>query len=166
MAHFAKLSDENIVLSIEVVADTDTQNSEGVETESVGVQFLNALHGWPHWKQTSYNTFAGKHYNGKVLSDDQTKAFRKNFATVGYKYDSTKDAFIPPQPYSSHTLNETTCQWDPPISPPTNFFYEGDTDPLNSQWDESNLRWICPKPSDPSVTYVWNPSTSLWEILS
>ena len=80
------------------------------------------------WKQTSYNTFAGKHWKNNLKnteeSDDQSKAFRKNYAGKGDTYDYERDAFYPPKPFESWTLDETTCQWFPPIS------YPGSSDDL------------------------------------
>ena len=73
------------------------------------------------WIQTSYNTRGGVHYepDSNTPSSDQSKALRKNHAGIGYTYDEIKDAFIPPQQFSSWTLNNTTCLWEPPISKPT-----------------------------------------------
>ena len=83
------------------------------------------------WIQTSYNTRGGVHYepNSNTPSSDQSKALRKNHAGIGYTYDETKDAFIPPQQFSSWTLNNTTCLWEPPISKPS--------DGKTYRWDES-----------------------------
>lgn len=79
------------------------------------------------WIQTSYNTYGGQHKNGGT-------PLRKNYAGVGYTYDHTKDAFIPPKPFASWTLNEETCLWDAPTSMPTDGkFYE---------WDETTTSWI------------------------
>jgi hypothetical protein len=84
-------------------------------------EFINNLPDSANWIQTSYNTRGGIHYdtNTGQPSSDQSKALRKNYAGLGYRYDSTKDAFIPEKPYPSWTLNETTCQWEPPIARPT-----------------------------------------------
>ena len=86
------------------------------------------------WIQTSYNTRGGVHYepDSNTPSSDQSKALRKNHAGIGYTYDETKDAFIPPQQFSSWTLNNTTCLWEPPISKPT--------DGADYKWDESAYR--------------------------
>lgn len=79
------------------------------------------------WIQTSYNTYGGQHRNGGT-------PLRKNYAGIGFTYDRTKDAFIPPKPFASWTLNEETCLWDAPTSMPTDGkFYE---------WDESTTSWI------------------------
>jgi hypothetical protein len=78
------------------------------------------------WIQTSYNTYGGQHKNGGT-------PLRKNYAGIGFTYDRTKDAFIPPKPFASWTLNEDTCLWDAPTSMPTDGkFYE---------WDESTTSW-------------------------
>lgn len=117
MAHFAKLDSNNIVTKVLVVSNTVLLETDGTESELKGQQFLNSLFGSAKWVQTSYN--------GSI---------RKNYAGVGYKYDTTRDAFIPPQPYNSWVLNETTCQWEPPISYPT--------DGNMHSWDEANQQWI------------------------
>ena len=93
MAHFAKLGTGNIVERVAVVSN------DIATTEQAGVDFLNNLHGSRDvWKQTSYNTQGGVHTLGGT-------PFRKNYAGIGYTYDEAKDAFIPPQNYSSWTLN-------------------------------------------------------------
>lgn len=94
MAHFAKIGLNNIVTEVLVVANRETMDSNGVEHESIGVEFLKTLTGHATWVQTSYN--------GSI---------RKNYAGVGYTYDSTKDAFIPPKPEGNWVLNEDTCLW-------------------------------------------------------
>tara|TARA_Y100000401_G_scaffold24901_1_gene17240 strand:- start:1107 stop:1487 length:381 start_codon:yes stop_codon:yes gene_type:complete len=122
MAHFAKLDENNIVLEVIVVADSDAP------TEAKGQAFLqNIYKNTTTYKQTSYNTFAGEHKLGGT-------AFRKNFATIGYTYDETKDAFIPPKPYDSWTLNDDTCQWQAPVEYPT--------DGKHYMWKEEDKSWI------------------------
>jgi hypothetical protein len=116
MAYFAKLDSDNIVTEIRVVANGVLIKADGTESELKGKQFLNSLYGSATWKQTSYNG-----------------TFRKNYAGIGYKYDSTRDAFIPPKPFDSWTLNETTCQWEAPVSYPT--------DGKPYEWDEDNQTW-------------------------
>jgi len=101
MAHFAELDLNNVVLRVIVVANADTASAEGTEKEYIGQAFCERLLGGI-WRQTSYNG-----------------NFRKNYAGIGYAYDSGRDAFIPPQPYPSWTLNETTCQWNSPVPMPT-----------------------------------------------
>ena len=106
MAHFAKIGSGNIVETVEVLSN------DVATTEQAGVEFLQNFHNSRDvWKQTSYNTRGGVHILGGT-------PFRKNYAGVGWKYDQTRDAFIPPQPFASWTLNETTCLWDPPVVKP------------------------------------------------
>jgi hypothetical protein len=120
MAHFAKLDDNNVVLAVHVV-NNDVITVDGVESEQAGIDFLTGLHGHDKWKQASYN--------GTI---------RKNYAGIGFTYDEGRDAFIPPQPYTSWTLNETTCQWECPVPYPI-------VDPENPKryvWFEPNQQWI------------------------
>ena len=117
MAHFAKIGLNNIVTEVLVVANRETMDAQGNEQESIGAEFLKTLTGHETWIQTSYN--------GNI---------RKNFAGVGYTYDSQRDAFIAPQPYPSWTLNEETCQWISPVAMPT--------DDKIYRWDEPTMSWI------------------------
>ena len=138
MAHFAKLSEDNRVLSIEVVADADTTNDQNVEDEATGITFLTNVHGWPLWAKCSYNTRRGKHYDSEGNeSSDQSKAYRKNFPGIGYTWDPDKDMFYRPQPYPSWTLNETTGDWDSPVERPAHV-PEGN----GYYWDEATLNWV------------------------
>jgi hypothetical protein len=125
MAHFAKLGVGNIVERVAVVSN------DVATTEQAGVDFLNNLYNTRDvWKQTSYNTQGGVHMLGGT-------PFRKNYASKGYFYDQEKDAFIPPQPYPSWTLNESTCRWDSPVAYPNdeNFYRWNET---TKQWDLIN----------------------------
>ena len=108
MSHFAKLDENNVVVFVTV----GRQEDDGLEEE------LIARTG-DVYRQTSYNTRGGIHYTDGEPSADQTKAFRKNYAGIGYTYDETLDAFIPPQPFESWVLNEDTCLWDAPLPYPT-----------------------------------------------
>jgi hypothetical protein len=133
MAHYAKLSEENIVISCHAVNDADTMKN-GVEDEATGIAFLTKVHGWPHWKRYSYHMRDGYRINQDCsVSEDQSRAFRKNGAVVGGSYDPIRDAFIAPKPYNSWLLNETTCNWEAPITRP-----EGNND---YYWNESTLSW-------------------------
>jgi hypothetical protein len=92
------------------------------------------------YKQTSYNTRGGIHYTDGVPSEDQTKAFRKNYAGLGYTYDAGRDAFIPPKPYASWLLNEDTCLWDAPVPLPED---AGTGEPPKRYtWDEDTISWV------------------------
>ena len=85
-------------------------------------------------KRTSYNTRGGVHYTNNQPSQDQSKSFRKNYAGIGYYYDSIRDAFIPPKPFPSWTLNEQTCLWQSPVPYPS--------DGKMYTWNEDILNWI------------------------
>ena len=117
MAHFAKLDENNIVLEVHTVRNEELLQ-DGVESEIKGVQFLiDWSGGYTNWKQTSYN--------GKI---------RKNYAGIGFTYDFSRDAFIPPQPFASWVLNEETCLWDAPVAIPT--------DGQRYSWDEATTSWV------------------------
>ena len=119
MAHYAKVVD-GIVASV-IVADADFFDT-----------FIDDSPG--QWIQTSYNTRGGDHYDPETNTIDDGTPLRKNFAGVGYTYDADKDAFIPPQPYASWTLNDTTCLWEAPVAYPT--------DGGVYEWDESITNWV------------------------
>ena len=124
MSHFAKLDDNNIVTFVTV----GRQEDDGLEAE------LTARTG-DVYKQTSYNTRGGVHYNPETneASADQSKALRYNYAGVGYSYDPERDAFIPPKPFESWVLDEATCLWVAPIPMPE----DGET----YTWNESAVSW-------------------------
>ena len=115
MAHFAELID-GIVARVIVVSNADTA-SNGVEDGAIGAAFCHNLLGG-EWVQTSYNA-----------------NFRKNYAGIGYTYDTARDAFIAPQPYLSWVLDETTCRWGAPVPYPATGRWV---------WDEASLNWIEP----------------------
>ena len=158
MAHFAKLGINSKVIGVEVVADADCKNADNNEDEQVGIQFLENIHGWPLWKQTSYNTQANVHSLGGT-------PFRKNYAGIGYTYDEDRDAFIPPKPYASWVVNETTCIWEAPVAYPSVTTYGDPAKPYEISWDETNLRWICKDSEDPINNFRWDVSSSAWVAL-
>jgi len=121
MSHFAKV-DNNIVKNV-IVAELEFFDN-----------FIDTSPG--RWIQTSYNTRGGIHYDPETNepSADQSKALRKNYAQIGYTYDESKDAFIPPKPFPSWILNEETCLWNSPV----------------------------PYPADGQV-YIWNEENTVWE---
>lgn len=116
MAHFAELDENNVVTRVIVVANKDTSDASGVEHESIGIAFCQNLFDG-NWKQTSYNG-----------------NFRKNYAGIGYTYDASIDAFVPPQPYPSWVLNPNTAQWEPPVPYPN--------DGNMYSWDEATQSWV------------------------
>ena len=103
MAYFAKIGLNSEVTDVLAVHNNELLNSDGVEQEQLGINFLTTLTGHSSWVQTSYN------HN-----------IRKNYAGIGYTYDETRDAFIAPKPYNSWILNETTCLWEAPVAKPDN----------------------------------------------
>ena len=132
MAHFAKLGKGNIVENVVVVSN------DIATTEQAGMDFLNNLYGSRDvWKQTSYNTSGGEHKLGGT-------PLRKNYAGVGYTYDQSRDAFIPPKPFNSWILNETTCLWEAPVAYP---------ELTQEQMDNYNY-------------YAWNEETKQWDLIN
>ena len=132
MAHFARISDNNVVTNVIVVGNENITDENGEEREELGVMFLNKIYGMGHnWVQTSYNTSCGVHTKGGT-------PFRKNYAGVGMTYDEDRDAFIPPKPFDSWTLNEDTCQYDSPVAyPDDGKYYEWNED--TTSWDEVDM---------------------------
>jgi hypothetical protein len=116
MAYFSKIGLNNKVMEVLSINNNELLDADGIEQEVIGVDFLTKLTGWSIWKQTSYNS-----------------SFRKNFAGIGYTYDEERDAFIPPKPHESWTLNEDTCNWESPT----------------------------PYPDDGKI-YLWNEDTQTW----
>jgi hypothetical protein len=131
MASFAKLNNNNIVLKVESVVDDVLKDSNGIEQEQLGINFLKTLYNEPNaiWKQTSYNTHGGVH-------NKNSTPFRKNHAGIDYTYDETRNAFIPPKPYNSWILNEDTCNWDAPIPMPSDASID-----KRYTWNEENQNW-------------------------
>ena len=124
MAHFAKIRvSDNIVVHVSGVDNWNITDGNGDEQESIGIAYLEQVHGVDAnhiWRQTSYN--------GNM---------RKNYAGIGMTWDAGRDAFIPPKPYNSWVLNETTCRWEAPTPMPTdaaeNEYY---------RWDEPTTAWV------------------------
>lgn len=140
MAHYALLDENNIVTNVIVGPD------EGGDTNW---ELIYSFNYDCTVKRTSYNTREGKHWTRVesvdelqnvvveyVESDDQSKAFRKNFAGIGYTYDEARDAFIPLKEYDSWVFNEETCSWDPPTPLPD------DHETVDYLWDESSTSWV------------------------
>ena len=116
MAHFAEIDSSSVVQRVIVVANKDTADASGNESEAIGVAFCQNLLGG-NWKQTSYNGNIRKHYAG-----------------IGYTYDAAIDAFVPPQPYPSWVLNNATAEWVAPVPMPD--------DGAMYSWDEDTLSWV------------------------
>jgi len=120
MGHYAKI--ENGIVTQVIVAEKEIIDN-----------FFSVKE---HWIKTSYNTFEGIYYeNGtNTPSKDQSKSLRKNYAGIGFTYDSERDAFISPKPYNSWLLNEENCRWEAPIEYPT--------DGKMYSWSKEELNWI------------------------
>ena len=115
MAHFAELDANNVVLRVIVVGNKDTADAMGVEKEHIGAAFCERLLGG-RWVQTSYNA-----------------NIRKNYAGIGYTFNESIDAFVPPKPFPSWLLNETTAQWQTPVAMPS--------DGKMYSWNEATVSW-------------------------
>mgnify|MGYP003628163642 FL=1 len=144
MAHFAKISEDNEVLTVLTLNNVDMQNADGVEEETVGQQYLERHNNWPAnlWIQTSYNTSNGQHKEGGT-------PLRGNYAGIGMTYDQNNDIFIGSKTFASWVLNVAEARWQSPI---------GDAPALTSEQQSQNdaltHMWI----------YNWNESGQSWDI--
>jgi len=194
MAHFAQLNENGSVLRVIVV------NNETAPTEEAGIAFLHELYKENNtiWKQTSFNTYAGVHYTEgedrvRTPSADQSKAFRGNFASAGGHYDSVKDIFVGPKPYSSWDSYDDNGQWQSPVPIPTKWqiadglWTQADSDNgdlpadksvgdvkeimVKTTFDEDNVRWVGSltwphtSPDLSEFIYYWNSSTETWDLI-
>ena len=135
MAHFAKISETNEVLTIHVVDNKDVLNADGVEDETVGQQYLERHNNWPAqmWIQTSYNTQGGTHKLGGT-------PLRGNYAGIGMIWDEDNNIFYPKSPYASWVLNTTTATWHSPIGDAPDLD-ASEIDTHHYEWNESNQSW-------------------------
>jgi hypothetical protein len=146
MAHFAKLGANGKVIQVLTLDNKDMKNADGVEDESVGQQYLEKHNNWPAqmWIQTSYNTLQNKHNSG-----DNSKAFRGNYAGIGYIWDEDNQIFWPKKPYASWVKNTTDARWQSPI---------GDAPELTAEQQSQNE-------ADTHIwSYVWNESGQSWDL--
>ena len=146
MAHFAKLGANGKVIQVLTMDNDKMLNADGVEDETVGLQWLETHNNWPAqmWIQTSYNTLGNKHSSG-----DDSKAFRGNYAGIGYTWDEDNNIFWPKSPYASWVKDTTTASWKSPI---------GDAPALTAEQTSQNEadthRW----------SYVWNEEGQSWDL--
>ena len=134
MGYFVILDENNYVVKVDTI-NNSVFTINNIENVNKANDFLNSLFNTNNvYLQTSYNTRGGVHYTNGVPSQDQSKAFRKNYAGIGYYYDPIRDAFIPPKPFPSWTLNEESCLWDSPVPYPN--------DGKMYTWNEDILNWI------------------------
>jgi len=134
MAYFAELDNNNVVLRVVVVGNDCVPSDEHIDGETWCINFFKT----PNWKQTSYNS-----------------NFRKQYAGIGYTYDSAKNKFISPQPYVSWAL-DANDDWHAPVTYPT------DTTDKAVVWDEENLKWIATDYEDPQNNFNWDASALAW----
>ena len=146
MAHFAKLGSNGKVIQVLTMDNDKMLNADGVEDESVGQQWLETHNNWPAqmWIQTSYNTTNNTHSSG-----DNSKAFRGNYAGIGYTWDEDNNIFWPKSPYASWVKDTTTAQWKSPI---------GDAPALTAEQEAQNTaethKW----------GYSWNEAGQTWDL--
>ena len=144
MAHFAKLGSNGKIIQVLTLDNKDMLNADGVEDESVGQQYLETHNNWPAqmWIQTSYNTSGNKHNSG-----DDSKAFRGNYAGIGYTWDEDDQIFWPKKPYASWVKNTTDARWQSPIGDAPALTEEqqsqneADTHLWHYNWNEDNQSW-------------------------
>ena len=150
MAHFAKIGLNSKVIAVHGLDNNKMLNASNVEDETVGVQELTRIHGWPLWVQTSYNTRGNKYYNTDGSEGDQTKKLRGNYAGIGYIWDEENNLFFPPKPYASWVKYNAEARWRSPI---------GDAPALTAEQTSQNTanthRWI----------YNWNEGTGAWDLV-
>lgn len=151
MAHFAKIGLNSKVIAVHGLDNNKMLNASNVEDETVGVQELTRIHGWPLWVQTSYNTRGNKYYNTDGSEGDQTKKLRGNYAGIGYIWDEDNNLFFPPKPYASWLKYNAEARWRSPI---------GDAPALTTEQASQNTanthRW----------SYNWNEGAQSWDIVN
>ena len=146
MAHFAKLGANSKVIQVLTMDNDKMLNADGVEDETVGQQWLETHNNWPAqmWIQTSYNTVGNTHNSG-----DNSKAFRGNYAGIGYEWDEENQIFWPKKPFASWVKDTATASWKSPI---------GDAPALTAEQTSQN------EAETHSWSYVWNESGQSWDI--
>ena len=146
MAHFAKLGVNGKVITVLTLDNKDMLDSEGVEDERVGQEYLQLHNNWPAemWIQTSYNTINNTHTSG-----DNSKAFRGNYAGIGFTWDEDNNIFWPKSPYASWVKDTTTASWKSPI---------GDAPALTVEQEAQNTA------DTHSWSYVWNEANTTWDL--
>ena len=146
MAHFAKLGANGKVIQVLTLNNGDMLNADGVEDENVGQQWLETHNNWPAqmWIQTSYNTSGNKHSSG-----DDSKAFRGNYAGIGYEWDEDNNIFWPKKPHASWVKNTTDARWQSPIGNAPALTAE-----QQSQNEAGTNLWV----------YDWNEANQSWDL--
>ena len=156
MAHFAKISETNEVLTVLTLNNSDALNADGVEDETVGQAYLEQHNNWPAqmWIQTSYNTYAGNHISGGT-------AFRGNYAGIGHTWDEDDQIFWPKKTYASWVKHIESVSWKSPI---------GDAPALTAEQENQNKT---PEGTDAEGKplnathgwhYIWNETNTTWDL--
>ena len=143
MAHFAKIGLNGKVLQVLTLNNSDMLNADGVEDETVGQQYLETHNNWTSqlWIKTSYNTRNNKYYNQDGTEGDQSKAFRGNYAGIGYTWDEDNEMFFPKKPYPSWVKDISTASWKSPIGDAPELTQEQIDNNSYYQWNEDNQNW-------------------------
>jgi len=151
MAHFAKLGANSKVIQVLTLDNKDMLNADGVEDEAVGQQYLEQHNNWPAqmWIQTSYNTRGNKHHTDGEESADQSKAFRGNYAGIGYIWDEDDQIFWPKKPFASWVKHYESANWKSPI---------GDAPALTAEQESQNTA------NTHSWGYEWNEENQTWDL--
>lgn len=146
MAHFAKISEDNTVLTVVYIEDKYLLDENGQESESIGQQYLQQHNNWPAnlWIKTSYNTYSNRHSEGKT-------PYRGHYARIGWKWYPEHNAFLNPKPFTSWVYNSTNASWESPIGNPPPLTQE--------QLDETIAN------GDPVYRHDWNESTQTWDLV-
>ena len=150
MAHFAKISETNQVLLISTLNNSDMINSDGVENELIGQQYLETHNNWPAhlWIQTSYNTTNNTHRDGGT-------PLRGNYASIGYTWDEDDQIFWPEKPYISWVKNNSEARWQSPI---------GDAPELTAEQITQNTPADENTPATHGWYYLWNETNTTWDL--
>ncbi len=149
MAHFAKISEDNIVLTVVYIEDKYLLDENGQESESIGQQYLQQHNNWPAhlWIKTSYGTYSNRHAEEK----EGKTPYRGNYARIGWKWYSEHNAFLNQKPFTSWVYNSTNVSWESPIGNPPPLTQE--------QLDETIAN------GDPVYRHDWNESTQTWDLV-
>ena len=146
MAHFAKLGSNGKVIQVLTLNNNDMLNADGVEDETVGQQYLETHNNWPAqmWIQTSYNTTSNTHSSG-----DNSKAFRGNYAGIGYTWDEDNNIFWSKKPHASWVKHIESASWKSPI---------GDAPALTAEQESQNTA------DTHGWHYIWNEANTTWDL--
>lgn len=161
MANFAKLDENNVVVQIVVVNNNVLLDSNNVEQESLGIEFLKNLYNEPNakWVQTSYNTRLGVNSQGG-------QPLRLNYAQLGGTYDPERNIFIGRKPYSTYIVDYSTGTWNPPVPYPSILTFTNENNeelPWKTEYDDLNIRFVGNKDFGPNFDYFWNSTTLNWD---